>query len=134
MTIGELSRRTGLSVSAIRFYQRRGLLPARDAGSSWQRYGADTLARLAVIGLAKSTGFSLDEIAELLGALDAEEIPLPAWRDLAEGKLTEIDAQIARLGDMRQLLTEALDCSCLSLDQAHLVPAALSWAVERTTA
>ena len=132
MTIGELADRTGLAVSAIRFYQRRGLLPARDAGSGWQRYGPDTLARLAVIELAKGTGFSLDEIAQLLAAFDADGSPATTWQTLAEAKLADIDAQAARLHHMRDLLTEALTCSCMTLDRAQLVPAALGWATERT--
>lgn len=133
MTIGELADRTGLAVSAIRFYQRRGLLPARNVGSGWQRYGPDTLARLAVIELAKRAGFTLDEIIELLAAFEAEDSPAPTWQTLATSKLADIDTQITRLQHMRGLLTEALDCSCMTLDRAQLVPAALGWATERTT-
>lgn len=132
MTIGELAERTGLAVSAIRFYQRRGLLPARGAGSGWQRFGPDTLARLAVIELAKRTGFSLDETAELLAALDTDGSPAHTWQALAAAKLADIDARTARLQHMRELLTEALDCSCMTLDRAQLVPVALGWATERT--
>jgi len=132
MTIGELSRRSGLAVSAIRFYQRRGLLPARDGGRGWQRYGADTLSRLAVIDLAKRTGFSLDEIGALMAALDADGTLVPAWRALASAKLAEIEAQITRLGQMRELLTEGLACSCLTLPQVDLVPTALAWAADRS--
>lgn len=133
MTIGELADRTGLAVSAIRFYQRRGLLPPRDAGSGWQRYGPDTLTRLAVIELAKRTGFSLDETAQLLAAFDTGESPAPTWHALATTKLADIDAQTARLQHMRDLITEALNCSCMTLDQARLVPAALGWATEHTS-
>ena len=71
MTIGQLATRTGLAPSAIRYYERRGLLPMPERGHGWHRYGSDTLSLLAVIELAKRTGFTLDEIAVLLQAADA---------------------------------------------------------------
>lgn len=131
MTIGELSDITGLSTSAIRFYQRRGVLPARDGGTGWQRFGHDTLDRLAVIELAKSSGFSLDEIIRTLDAFDTDPDTAPAkaeiWHGLAEHKITEIDEQINRLQSMRQLLKDALDYSYISPDRARQVTAALGW-------
>jgi DNA-binding transcriptional MerR regulator len=137
MTIGELSEITGLSVSAIRFYQRRGLLPARDAESGWQRFGTETLDRLAVIELAKSAGFSLDEIIRLLDAMntDLDTIPeaAPIWHGLAEHKVTEIGRSIARLEAMRRLLQDALDFAHLPADRAAQVPAVLGWTARRGT-
>jgi MerR family redox-sensitive transcriptional activator SoxR len=137
MTIGELSEITGLSVSAIRFYQRRGLLPARDTGSGWQRFGTETVDRLAVIELAKSAGFSLDEIIRLFDALDADldSIPdrAPIWRGLAEHKIAEINRSIARLEVMRRLLQDALDFAHLPADRAAQIPAALGWTARRGT-
>lgn len=131
MTIGELSDITGLSVSAIRFYERRGLLPARDADGGWQRYGEDAVSRLAVIQLAKSAGFNLDETIRILDALDVDPDSVPAtppiWRGLAEVKLIEIDTLIGRLQDMRRLLQDALTYSYLSPDRVRQVPAALGW-------
>ena len=131
MTIGDLSDITGLSISAIRFYQRRGVLPARDSGTGWQRFSHDTLDRLAVIELAKSAGFSLDEIIRILDAFDTDPDTAPAkaeiWHGLAEHKITDIDAQIARLEGMRQLLKDALDYSYISPDRARRATAALGW-------
>lgn len=135
MTIGELSEITGLSVSAIRFYQRRGLLPAREAEGGWQRFGTETLDRLAVIELAKGAGFNLDEVIRLLDAMntDLDSVPdaTPVWRGLAEHKIAEIDRSLARLGEMRRLLQEALDYSHLSADRAARVPAVLGWTARR---
>lgn len=137
MTIGDLSEITGLSVSAIRFYQRRGLLPAREADSGWQRFGSETLDRLAVIELAKSAGFNLDEIIRLLEAMntDLDTVPDTAavWCGLAEHKITEIDRSLARLGAMRRLLQDALDFAHLSADRAAQVPAVLGWTARRGT-
>lgn len=134
MTIGELARRSGMSVSAIRFYQRRGLLPPRDAASGWQRYGADTLTRLAVIELAKRTGFTLDEVAILLDAVNAADLPADVVQATFEAKLAEIDTQLQRLNTMRHLLADALICDCLTLDRAALVPVALGWATDTAAA
>jgi MerR family redox-sensitive transcriptional activator SoxR len=137
MTIGELSEITGLSASAIRFYQRRGLLPARETEGGWQRFGTETLDRLAVIELAKSAGFSLEEVIRLLDAMntDLDTVPdvTPVWRGLAEHKIAEIDRGLARLGEMRRLLQEALDYSHLSADRAAQVPAVLGWTARRGT-
>jgi len=136
MTIGELATRTGLAPSAIRYYERRGLLPAPPRGSGWRRYDTDSLSWLAVIELAKRTGFTLDEIAVLLDAARTESAREPAqtWQQLAAAKLTDIDAQLHRLQQMRALLGEALRCSCLTTERAELIPAALGWAIEATTA
>lgn len=135
MTIGELSEITGLSASAIRFYQRRGLLPARGTGAGWQRFGSQTLDRLAVIELAKGAGFNLDEIIRLLDAMNADldTVPdeAPLWRGLAEHKITEIERMLTRLNAMRQLLQDALDYAHLSADRAAQVPAVLGWTGRR---
>jgi DNA-binding transcriptional MerR regulator len=131
MTIGEVSRRTGLAVSTIRYYQRRGLLPPREPDPGWQRFPPESVARLAVIELAKRSGCTLDEIAEFLSIMDTDPAPVPAWRALAQRKLADLDDQIARLHHMRDLLSEALSCSFLSLERAALIPAALGWATER---
>jgi DNA-binding transcriptional MerR regulator len=134
MTIGELATRTGIAPSAIRYYERRGLLPKPARAGGWHRYGTDTLSLLAVIELAKRTGFTLDEVAVLLDAAKAESHDEPAqiWQQLAAAKLTEIDTQIQRLQHMRGLLQEALACSCLTQERAELIPTALGWAVEAT--
>ncbi|MBT8227257.1 MAG: MerR family transcriptional regulator [Dactylosporangium sp.] len=136
MTIGELSNITGLSASAIRFYQRRGLLPTRTAEGGWQRYGRDALDRLAVIELAKSAGFNLDEIIRILDALDTDPDSIPAdppiWHGLARTKLMDIDASVRRLRQLRRLLQDALDCAYLSAERAAQVPAALGWVPEQS--
>jgi MerR family redox-sensitive transcriptional activator SoxR len=131
MTIGELSQISGLSVSAIRFYQRRGVLPARDGEGGWQRFDPATLDRLAVIELAKAAGFSLDEVIRVLDAVDADPDAVPErpaiWQGLAAAKLAEIDASMARLADMRALLTDALSLGYLPADRIHRVPSSLGW-------
>jgi DNA-binding transcriptional MerR regulator len=131
MTIGELSRVTGLSTSAIRFYQRRGVLPARGEDAGWQRFDSSTLDRLALIELTKSAGFSLDEVIRILDALDADpdSVPetTPIWQGLAEVKVREIDTMISSLSQLRDLLQGALALGYLPADRAHQAPAILGW-------
>ena len=130
-TIGELSRLTGLSASAIRFYQRRGVLPARDADPGWQRFGIDTLDRLALIELAKGADFRLDEVIRLLDALETDPDTVPAvppiWHGLAEAKVAEIEGMISRLAHLRDLLRDAVALGYLPADRAHRVPVVLGW-------
>jgi MerR family redox-sensitive transcriptional activator SoxR len=131
MTIGELSRVTGLSASAIRFYQRRGVLPARGEDAGWQRFDSTTLDRLALIELTKSAGFSLDEVIRILDALDADPDSVPAespiWHGLAEVKVREIETMISRLSQLRDLLQGALRLGYLPADRAHRAPGVLGW-------
>lgn len=133
ITIGELARRSRLSVSAIRFYQRRGLLPPREPGSGWQRYDDDAVTRLAVIELAKRTGFSLDDVAVLLAAVENSPSPAATWQAMFQAKIDHIDEQTRQLHTMRHLLTEALSCDCLTLQTADLIPQALGWASHTAT-
>jgi len=131
MTIGELSRITGLSASAIRFYQRRGVLPGREAEAGWQRYDSATLDRLALVELAKGAGFSLDEVVRILDALDADpdSVPVdrPIWQGLAEVKVREIDGMLSRLTQLRDVLAGALGLGYLPADRAHRLPGVLGW-------
>jgi len=130
MTIGELAQISGLSVAAVRFYARRGMLPARQ-GDGRTSFDSASVDRLAVLELAKSTGFDLDETVRLLDAIDADPDVIPTepaiWQGLAEFKLAEIDARTARLESMRRLLTDALALGYLPADRIHQVPSSLGW-------
>lgn len=121
LAIGEVARRTGLRPSALRYYERLGLLPApaRDAGR--RRYDDGVLLRLRVIGFARECGFSLAEIQRLFAGR-----PYSATlRGLAARKLAELERSIEHLHVMRALLRSALRCDCLTLEEcSRRVPAA----------
>jgi len=131
MTIGDLSRITGLSASAIRFYQRRGVLPAREGEGGWQRFDSATLDRLALIQLAKTAGWNLDEVVRIVDALDVDPDAVPAerpiWQGLAEAKLRELDTVLDRLARLRDVLDGALKLGYLPADRAHRLPSVLGW-------
>jgi redox-sensitive transcriptional activator SoxR len=118
LTIGELAARAGMRTSRIRYYEARGLLPEPERSSGQRRYTEDALRRLAIIDAAQRIGFTLDEISDLLGSQDlaARE----RLRRLAELKLPEIDALIARATTVRELLERCIECDCTSLDVCSL--------------
>ena len=123
LTIGQLAQRAGLATSAIRFYERTGILPQPDRVGGRRRYGPDALRRLQVLDVAKRAGFSLDEAKLLLQSADAGTPAFESLRTLAERKLPEVEALIARAQSMRWWLLAATDCECTSLDVCALFDA-----------
>ena len=119
MTIGEVAKRAGVATSAIRYYERVGVLPAPERVSGQRRYAMDAVDRLRTVQAAQQAGFSLEEIAQLLRGSEngraAEEL-----RDLAERKLPDIEALIARAETMKRWLELAAECRCGSLDVCAL--------------
>ncbi|MEB3030765.1 MerR family transcriptional regulator [[Mycobacterium] nativiensis] len=113
MAIGEVTRRSGVAATTLRFYEQIGLLSAPSRVGGQRRYGDAVLARLEVIGLCKSAGFSLDEI-QLLFADDAPG--RPASRALAQAKLAQIDAQLEALSRARAVIEWGMRCTCPSID------------------
>jgi DNA-binding transcriptional MerR regulator len=110
MRIGEVAAATGMSVEALRFYERRGLLgrPARTA-SGYRAYDAAVVERLAFIKRAQAIGFSLDEIAEILLMRGRGEAPCLEVREAARRKLAELDERLRELRRYRNELARTLD-------------------------
>lgn len=124
LTIGEVARKAGMNASAIRYYERIGVLPAPDRVSGQRRYRPETVQRLGVIAIAKQAGFTLAETRALLAA-DADRAAHAELQGLAARKLPELDALIARAQTMRDWLQVARGCTCETLDVCDL------FAVER---
>jgi MerR family redox-sensitive transcriptional activator SoxR len=118
--IGEVAKEAGINVSAIRFYERKGLLPKPERTGGRRRYPPDTVRRLGTIEVAKQAGFSLQEIRLLLDSIDDGAPAHEQLRDLATRKLPEVDALIERAQGMRSWLDVASDCGCDSLDGCAL--------------
>jgi MerR family redox-sensitive transcriptional activator SoxR len=116
MTIGQLAKVCDLAPSAIRYYERAGLLPAPARVSRQRRYGADAIGRLRLLQLAREAGFSIAETRTFVSGFSANTPPAIRWRTLAERKLAEIVAQMARLERMRTLLQSSFQCQCLSIE------------------
>ena len=113
LTIGRVADATGIAATTLRYYEQIGLVPAPVRVGGQRRYDDSVLARLEVIGLCKSAGFTLDEI-EVLFADDAPG--RPASRALAEAKLAEIDAQMESLARARAVIEWGMRCTCPSID------------------
>lgn len=121
LTIGDLAARTGLAVSAIRFYETHGIVaPVRNSGGH-RRYGRHDIRRLSFVMAAQSMGFPLGEIADHLRDLPAHKAPSKAdWSRISKIFQEKIDDRIANLQDIRDKLDGCIGCGCLSLDVCAL--------------
>ena len=118
--IGELAALTGVTPSALRFYERRGLLAPALRESGRRRYDDEAVRRVRLLAGSQKVGFSLEEIRLLLESYDDTRPPPPAWRALAEHKLAELDASIRRAKAMKRTLRHAMDCRCRTLGECTL--------------
>jgi len=121
LTIGEVSRRSGVAASALRFYEDRGLIDSERQGSGHRRYPRTVLRRIAFIVFAQRVGLTLVEVGVELAKLPGDRVPSRRdWSRLSSGWEARIDRQIAELGRLRAGLTECIGCGCLSLDRCKL--------------
>jgi MerR family transcriptional regulator, redox-sensitive transcriptional activator SoxR len=121
LTITEVSRRSGVASSALRFYEQQGLIESERAGSGHRRYGRPVLRRIAFIVFAQRVGLTLSEIGEELAKLPGDRVPNRAdWAKLSSGWGERIDARIAEMERLKDGLTECIGCGCLSLDRCKL--------------
>ena len=117
MKIGQLAHRAGLRASAIRYYERLGLLAPPHRVGGQRRYSPDALDRVLLIRFASEMGFSLAEIKLFLSGL-RENAPVGLrWKKLATKKISEVEESIARSLRLKTLLQNLLDCRCASLKQ-----------------
>lgn len=115
MRIGEVARRTGLKVSAIRFYDAQGLLTCTARISGRREFDAKAVERLQLIAAAQTHGFRLAEIREML-AMAGDTTPAGGWRAWIAKKVVEIDANLERMTYARRLLMRSLECECRDLE------------------
>ncbi len=121
LTIGELARRTGLSVSAIRFYEGRGLVSAIRTGGNQRRFLRSDLRRLSFALIAQRLGLSLAEIEAELATLPLGRAPTQKdWQAISARVRGTLEAKIAMLEQTRDLLDGCIGCGCLSLDRCAL--------------
>jgi len=121
LTIGELSERSGIATSAIRFYEDRGLVSARRTTGNQRRYERATLRRLAFIRTAQRVGLSLEEIGAALATLPDARVPTKAdWTRLSQAWRPRLDEQIERITRLRDQLDSCIGCGCLSMKTCAL--------------
>lgn len=121
LTIGQIAERTGLAVSAIRFYEDQGLVrPDRNAGGQ-RRFDRADIRRLSFVMIAQRLGFTLAEIRAEFAALPEGRTPTKAdWTRISRHFSRELDARIEGLTALRHRLDKCIGCGCLSLRQCHL--------------
>ena len=120
MTIGEAAARAGVNASQIRFYERAGVLPTPERVGGQRRYDEDVLHRLAIIDVAKRAGLTLEEIRSLTGPDNRGAPAGDRIRQLAERKLPDVEALIARAHAVKSWLELARTCDCRTVDVCTL--------------
>ena len=121
LTIGELTRRSGLAASALRFYEREGLISATRTSGGQRRYERAVLRRLAFIRAARSVGLSLDEVREAMNGLPSARTPTKAdWTAISRSWSKRLDEQIEALSALRDKLDSCIGCGCLSLARCRI--------------
>ena len=121
LTISEISRRSGIASSALRFYEDRGLIHSQRAGAGHRHFPRSALRTIAFIVFAQRMGLSLEEIRTELAKLPANRVPRRAdWARLSASWAQRIDERIAELERLRAGLTQCIGCGCLSLKQCQL--------------
>ena len=121
LTIGEVSKRSGVAASALRFYVDRGLITSERAGSGHRRFPRAVLRRIAFIVFAQRVGLTLEEIGAELAKLPPDRAPTRRdWSRLSSKWGERIDQRIAELERLKVGLTECIGCGCLSLERCKL--------------
>jgi MerR family redox-sensitive transcriptional activator SoxR len=121
LTIGELSHRSGVAASALRFYEEIGLIHAHRTAGNQRRYPRHMLRRVAFIRAAQRVGLSLDEIEAALSSLPNGRTPTKAdWQRVSRTWSDRIDGQIDDLHRLKRKLTSCVGCGCLSLRTCFL--------------
>lgn len=121
LTVGQVAARSGAAVSALHFYESKGLIKSRRTAGNQRRYTRDTLRRVAFVRAAQRVGIPLATIREALAELPQERTPTREdWARLSEAWRAELDERIKQLNRLRDHLTDCIGCGCLSLDTCVL--------------
>jgi MerR family redox-sensitive transcriptional activator SoxR len=121
LTVSEVATRSGFAASALRFYEREGLIGARRTTGGQRRYERHVLRRLAFIRAARHVGLSLDEIRAALATLPESRTPTKAdWSRISRRWRARLDEEIAALTKLRDGLDSCIGCGCLSLQRCAI--------------
>jgi MerR family redox-sensitive transcriptional activator SoxR len=122
LTIGDMAARSGVAQSALRYYEREGLIRATRTGGNQRRYERHELRRIAFIRIAQQVGVSLEEIREALAALPENRTPTKAdWARLSARWRRKLEERITLMERLRDQLTGCIGCGCLSLQRCKLI-------------
>jgi MerR family redox-sensitive transcriptional activator SoxR len=120
-SVGEVAARSGVAVSALHFYEAKGLIHSTRNTGNQRRYARDVLRRVSLIKVAQRVGIPLAEIREALESLPEDGVATPAdWAKLSKAWRVDLDERIARLTRLRDQLTTCIGCGCLSISECPL--------------
>lgn len=121
LSVGDVARRSGVAVSALHFYERKGLIRSLRTAGNQRRFSRDVLRRLAVIRVAQRVGMPLEAVANAFAALPENKTPTRAeWAKMSALWRGELDQRIEELLLLRDQLTDCIGCGCLSLKRCRL--------------
>jgi MerR family redox-sensitive transcriptional activator SoxR len=121
LTVGQLAARSGVAVSALHFYERRGLISSRRTSGNQRRYRRDALRRVALIRIAQRVGIPLADVAAVLALLPDGRTPTRHdWQQISQCWRAELDQRIRHLQQLRDDFTDCVGCGCLSIDRCRL--------------
>jgi MerR family redox-sensitive transcriptional activator SoxR len=121
LTVGQLAARSGVTVSALHFYEAEGLITSRRTAGNQRRFSRDTLRRVAFVRAAQRVGIPLKAIKQALDNLEDDRTPTRAdWTRLSTAWREDLDARITRLQQLRDHLSDCIGCGCLSIDRCRL--------------
>nr|WP_296069100.1 redox-sensitive transcriptional activator SoxR [uncultured Actinoplanes sp.] len=122
LAIGDFAARSGVAASALRYYEREGLIRSTRTAGNQRRYLRSELRRVAFIRIAQQVGVSLDEIREALNSLPENRTPTKAdWARLSARWQHKLNERIALMERLRDQLTGCIGCGCLSMQRCHLI-------------
>jgi MerR family redox-sensitive transcriptional activator SoxR len=122
LSIGEVAERSGVAASALRFYERRGLIASTRTDGNQRRYESAVLRRIAFIQAGRAAGISLERIGAALAGLPSRTSPSREdWERLSNRWRKDLDARIETLQALRERLTTCIGCGCLSIDKCDLL-------------
>lgn len=120
-SVGEISQRSGVAVSALHFYENKGLIRSHRTAGNQRRYSSDVLRRVAVIRVGQEVGISLAEIGAALESLPDGRTPnREDWAILSQGWATDLDRRILQLQKLRDGLSGCIGCGCMSIDRCPM--------------
>lgn len=121
LTVGELSKRSGVAISALHFYEQKGLIPAFRTDGNQRRYPRGVLRRVALIKVAQSLGIPLKEISKAFESLPKNKAPSEKdWAKLSRSWYNDLDKRIQTLTKLRDELNHCIGCGCLSMSECPL--------------
>ena len=117
LTIGQVAQQTGVSTSALRYYERVRVIPQAERRSGRRVYDREAVLRVRSLQLAQRAGLRLDEIRRLFRRIDSGQNPPDGWRELAPGKYEELDAQMRKLEARKRVLDALMTCECPTVEE-----------------